>query len=482
MLTASIAGAKGPRQAGLRCTCFALGLHVAGHGWVFHALLKQTEAGLLWALLGSTLFLSYLACFLSIPALLCKWLSQRVHARDPEPENILVLLPIALAVAWTAAEALRGMLFNGFDSLAAGYLFTAWPLRGWIPVVGVYGGSLLFYASACLAGAAWAARRDSVLARSFWVMAPLGLVLAVGAGLDTQQWVTSNASPLSFRLIQGGVRQEMKFHAIERERQVMSYFKETTAAPADLIITPETAFTVEWREVNPSVLSRVRDFSSATRSHIFLGMPHSDVGGTLKNSILQIAPGRTDVPRYDKSRLMPFGEYSPTGFGWFSLRMSVALKDQSPGSVGQPPFEVNKGGELIRVGTLICHEDLSQADARRWAGEVGLLINPGNLAWFEGTWALPQRLQVAQTRALEIGRPLLRTTNTGVTAHIDGKGRVVAQLPLNVGGVLSGVVLPTTGLTPFVRFGNLLVFGMAVVLLLLSALMVCVRSAHRKSP
>lgn len=143
---------------------------------------------------------------------------------------------------------------------------------------------------------------------------------------------------------------------------------------------------------------------------------------------------------------------------------------------------MNKGGELIRVGTLICHEDLSQADARRWAGEVGLLINPGNLAWFEGTWALPQRLQVAQIRALEIGRPLLRTTNTGVTAHIDGKGRVVAQLPLDVGGVLSGVVQPTTGPTPFARFGNLLVFGMAVVLLLLSALMVCVRSAHRKSP
>lgn len=226
-----------------------------------------------------------------------------------------------------------------------------------------------------------------------------------------------------------------------------------------------------WAELSPDVLHRLRAFSASTGSHVFVGMPHMEAGGLVKNTVFQIAPGSPALPRYDKSRLMPLGEYAPAGLAWFARRMSVPLNDQTPGSVDQLPFQLKgTGAGPVRVGTLTCHEDASQSDARRWAGRAELFINPSNLAWFEGTWALPQRLQVAQARALETGRPVLRTTNTGVTAHIDAHGQVVARLPLAAAGVSSGVVQPTTGLTPFVRYGNRLVVGMAVVLVLWVAL------------
>lgn len=472
-LAVSITGASGPFQALVRCFSFALGLHTIGHGWVFSALLHQTDAGLLWSLAGSALFLTYLTLFLAIPALFCKWLSERLLARETKAKKLdgaFLLRPMTLAVAWAGCEAMRGLFFNGFDSLAAGYLFSAEPLRGWVPVLGVYGCSLLFYASTTIAGEAWNTRRGSIRWSAAIAGVPLVLVLAGGTVLDSKQWVQAAGAPLSFRLIQGGIAQKVKFDLRERERQITTYVDAITAEPADLIVTPETAFPIDLTELSPAVLPTIRAFSSATRSNIFLGMPYSDVHGGERNSMFQVAPGRSELPRYDKTRLMPFGEYAPIGFGWFTQRMSVALNNQTPGLANQPPFEAMVQGAIVNIGVLICHEDLSYADARHWAGKASLFINPGNLAWFEGTLALPQRMQIARIRALETGRPLLRTTNTGVTAHIDSKGKVVSQLSLDNAAVLAGSVQPTSGLTPFAIFGNLLAIGLASTLLLSAAL------------
>jgi apolipoprotein N-acyltransferase len=231
-------------------------------------------------------------------------------------------------------------------------------------------------------------------------------------------------------------------------------------------VTPETAFPVGLIEVNPALLAKMRSFSSATGSNIFLGAPYLDIRGKVRNSMFHLAPERSELARYDKTRLMPFGEYTPVGLNWFTRRMNVALDDQSPGLTDQRPFDVKKLRTVVPIGVLICHEDLSYAAARRWASQSSLFINPGNLAWFEGSMALNQRLQVASIRALETGRPLLRITNTGVTAHIDSKGRIVSSLPSNAPGILAGSIQPTAGLTPFVRFGNLLTIAVALAVLL----------------
>jgi apolipoprotein N-acyltransferase len=471
VLSACIVQAPAPQSAFVRCFFFAMGFHTMGHGWVFSALLQQTAAGWFWSVVGSALFLTYLATFLVIPAVVCRWLFQRQQAGTATVwlRRAIWLPAVALAIAWSGAEALRGEMFNGFDSLGAGYLFSAWPLRGWVPVFGVYGCSLLFFASTAIAGAAWVNRGGA----SYWPSAIPGvfvvLVLTGGAALDMKQWVQSTGNPLSFRLIQGGVSQQEKFNPLERQRQIKAYVVAITNGPADLIVTPETAFTIGLTELDPVVLSTIRSFSAATHSHIFLGMPYLDSQGGERNSMFHAIPGQSELPRYDKTRLMPFGEYAPGGLEWFTRRMSVAMSNLTPGRIDQLPFEVEAGTETTKIGVLTCHEDMSSSDARRWANDVSLLINPANLAWFDGTLALPQRLQGARMRALEIGRPVLRVANTGATAHIDERGTVMAQLPYKQTGVLAGSVQPTTGHTPFARFGSFPAVFLALFLFLCAA-------------
>lgn len=473
ILAACIVAAPGPLQALVRCLCFAVGLHVSGHGWVFLALLRQTAAGPLFSFVGTALFLLYLASFLAVPALLCKGLSQSALRRcakaDGNQANFM-LLPVLLAVAWTIGEAMRGELFNGFDSLAAGYLFTGAFLRGWVPVLGIYGCSLLFFSSAGLAGAAWA-HRHVLPARSIAgsILFPI-CILVLGAWLGTWQWVTPAGSPLSFRLIQGGIPQQDKFDPGKRENQVAAYARAITARGADLIVTPETSFPVDLTELEPGFLARMHAFSTSSRSHVFLGMFRLDGQGGGKNSMVLVAPDESALRLYDKARLMPFGEYAPAGFKWLTQRMSVARNDLTAGRPDQPPFAVTVATETVNVATLTCHEDLSNRDGRSKAREAQLLINPSNLAWFAGTLALPQRLQIARLRALETGRPVLRATNTGITAAIDEKGRVTHQLPEDQAAVLQGDIQPTRGLTPFVRFAHFPALGLAAALLIAAAL------------
>jgi apolipoprotein N-acyltransferase len=182
--------------------------------------------------------------------------------------------------------------------------------------------------------------------------------------------------------------------------------------------------------------------------------------------MIHIAGDGDELTQYDKVELMPFGEYSPAGFGWFTAQMHIALKDLKPGLSGQRPFDVR--GQ--RIGTLICHEDLSSRQARAWVGgEPGatVLVNPSNLAWFADSIALPQRHQLIRMRAVESGRPLLRAANTGISSVIDHRGEVVASLAIGSSGAVAARVQGMQGLTPYVRWGDLPV--LVIVLALVGA-------------
>jgi apolipoprotein N-acyltransferase len=137
------------------------------------------------------------------------------------------------------------------------------------------------------------------------------------------------------------------------------------------------------------------------------------------------------------------------------------MGDFGRGDRRQPPFEV--GGQ--RVAFNICYEDLFGEEIREaLLGDRGatVLANVSNIAWFGRSHALPQHLAIARLRSLETGRPMLRATNTGMTAAIDGSGQVIAVLEPQVAGVLDVRVQGTTGLTPFARWGN----GIAIVVAL----------------
>ena len=101
---------------------------------------------------------------------------------------------------------------------------------------------------------------------------------------------------------------------------------------------------------------------------------------------------------------------------------------------------------------------MDAAQARYWVQpqqDASILLNPSNFAWFDGTLALEQWVQIVQMRALEVGRPILRIANTGVTVHINSFGEVVQRLPVGEEGVLTGEVQGYTGSTWYARWGEM---------------------------
>src|SRR5690606_16156739 len=175
----------------------------------------------------------------------------------------------------------------------------------------------------------------------------------------------------------------------------------------------------------------------------------------------------SDLMRYDKVHLVPFGEFVPTGFRWFVDMMSIPLGDFDRGQVDQPPMEI--AGQLVAPN--ICYEDVFGEEIIQTvrgdveAGGASMLVNISNLAWFGNSWALRQHLQISRMRSLETARPMLRSTNTGMTAAIAPNGVVRAQLDAHVKGVLDVEVQGRSGLTPYVRWSNQPVVVLCLLLL-----------------
>ena len=175
------------------------------------------------------------------------------------------------------------------------------------------------------------------------------------------------------------------------------------------------------------------------------------------NSVLAFAPALTDVWRYDKHHLVPFGEFIPPLFKWFTRMMNIPLGDFNRGAVGQASF-VWKGQ---RLAPNICYEDLfgEELGARFIDPTLAptIFANVSNIGWFGDSVAIDQHLQISRMRALEFERPMIRATNTGATVVIDHKGRVTHALPRLTRGALVANVEGRTGTTPFAwwvaRFG-----------------------------
>lgn len=461
---------RAPFRAMVIGLAFGLGLHAAGHGWVFGAL--HDKAGLAWtpAALGSACFVVYLALFTALPCGLFAVLQSRQPPRTmPDGPVEALLLAVSFASLISAGEYARSLFFNGFTSLSLGYALVDTWLAGAASVAGVF---LVSWLGLGCAAVLVLAMQGGMTFR----FVGAGLVVAVSAAsvyLSSVSWVQPLGPALSYRLLQVNVPQQRKFDAAHTHELVLRTAELIERQAADLIVTPETAFPQFLTQLPQGVLARLRAFSLKTQSHLMLGIPTTAANSDGHNSVLLLAPAGPDkkgsISQYHKVRLMPFGEYSPWGFGWFTRYLAIPLKDLSAGLASQPPFQV--GPQL--AGILICDEDGLGDDARRWVrgeGGASMLINPSNLAWFEGSLAIEQRLQIARMRALEVGRPILRVANTGVTAHIDRQGNVVEKLAAETEGELSGKIQGFSGLTPYATSGSAAFLSTLALSLLVNAI------------
>ena len=146
---------------------------------------------------------------------------------------------------------------------------------------------------------------------------------------------------------------------------------------------------------------------------------------------------------------MPFGEFIPPGFKWFTRMMNIPLGDFNRGPLDARAFAV--GGQ--RVAPNICYEDLFGEELAARFGNAThaptMFANISNIGWFGDSIAIPQHMQISRLRSFEFERPMLRATNTGATVVIDHHGVVTHSLPPHTRGVLQATVQGRDGSTPF---------------------------------
>lgn len=429
------------KQAALVGWAYAFGWYAAGIHWLYISM--HHYGGLPgWMAAAAVGLLSlYLGVFCSLAMGAAVSLRQRFKIGTAA--SLLLLFPAAFALA----EWLRGWVLTGFPWVAAGYAHVTGPLAGFAPLVGVYGIGLLAAVAAGSVALMPAKKPAALLAVALCVL---------GYMLQFTEWSRPHGQPLSVRLLQGNVPQNLKFDPEVIGATLMLYHDMVMQAPADLIATPETAIPLLSTQLPPDYLPRFAAYAEKSRSHIVLGIPVSDGPQQYANSAIGISPSAgTQAYRYDKHHLVPFGEFIPFGARWFVDMMHIPLGDFSRGDLLQAPFAVRDQHVLPNI----CYEDLfgEEIAAQLSSGkeQATILLNMSNIAWFGDSIALPQHLQISQMRSLETGRPMLRATNTGMTAVIDAHGRVAAVLDPFTRGVLAATVQGYEGLTPYSRFGNL---------------------------
>ncbi len=435
------------RRASLIGWAFGLGWSVAGMHWLYIAMNRFGGLAAPLAALAIVLLGAYMGLFASFATAFAAWLRRRWSL------PVATFLMLVLPVTWGLSEWLRGWVFTGFPWAASGYAHHASPLSGFAPLVGVYGiGVLVALCGSCLAMLTQRARWPAI--------GLLCVLMAAGYGLRFIDWTRPHGAPISVRLLQGNVPQGEKFEPGYISQALELYRGLITAAPADLIATPETAIVLLPQQLPPDYMPGLAKFAHDTGSSIMYGTPLADSPTRYTNSVAAIGPAGQTY-RFDKQHLVPFGEFVPQGFRWFVDMMQIPLGDFTRGAKIQPPFAVKDQLVLPNV----CYEDIfgeEIADQLRDASQPAtILLNASNLAWYGESVAIPQHLQISRMRSLETGRPMLRSTNNGATAVIDGHGAVVALLPPYTRGVLSARVQGMEGSTPYIRFGNLLFLALA---------------------
>jgi apolipoprotein N-acyltransferase len=364
---------------------------------------------------------------------------------------------VTLPALFVLAEWLRGWMFTGFGWLAAGYSQTDSWLMGYAPVGGILAMSLavLVTAGGLLTLALGSLRERAIAA------AAIAAVWLGGLAASTQSFTAPKERAVDVALAQGNIAQETKYLP-EQLPAMMGLYAELTkqGAGADLVIWPEAAIPTYIDYVD-EYLEAVRRAAAAQGSTVLLGILRQSPGAESIEEFQNVLISLTE-PRqlYVKRHLVPFGEFYPVPEfirDWMRL-MNLPTGDAIPGDPDQPPFDV--AGEKLAI--TICYEDVFGAEQLHSLPEATLLVNVTNDAWFGDSLAPHQHLQIARVRAAEAGRYLLRSANTGVTAVIDPKGRIVDEIPQFRVGLLEATVRGHTGSTPYARVGNWLVVSLAL--------------------
>jgi apolipoprotein N-acyltransferase len=428
-----------PRTAATYGFWFGAGLFLAGTYWLYNSIHVFGGAPLILAIFLMLALVAIMGLYYAATG----WLTATLSGDKP------MLLLLVAPAAWVAIEWIRGWFLSGFPWLAVGYSQVDSPLVGLAPVIGVYGMSLAVTFSAAAVVVA-----VNVGQKLRWIVASAAVVpWLVGLVIQGIEWTEEAGPAVTTTIVQGGVSQDRKWLP-EQFRPTLTMYRRSLAENPDseIIVWPEVAI--------PSLLHYVEDYVDVLQSDLrangqtlLFGILEQDRETQAVHNSVVLLDG-ADRQIYRKRHLVPFGEFFPVPDfvrEWMRL-MSLPYSDISAGDAVQPLLQT-PGGQQLSVA--ICYEDAYGAEQLYALPQASILINVSNDAWFGDSIAPYQHLEIARLRAIEVGRPAVRATNTGVSTFISADGTLSGTLEQFTEGSASADVMPRGGLTPYARFGNI---------------------------
>jgi apolipoprotein N-acyltransferase len=447
LVTALVAAAPRPRDAAFRALWAGAAYFGLALSWIVEPFLVDAPRHGWMAPFALLLMAFGLALF---------WAGAGALAHRGRPPALM------FAVALSGTEYLRGHILTGFPWAIPGQIWIDTPVAMGAAVMGADGLTLL---TLLIAGFAASGRIGGLR------IAVILLGLSWGAGLGRLEEDEPPARATVLRLVQPNTPQDIKWdRAIARS--LFDRLLSMTAEPADgpapaMVIWPETSVPY-LLDISPQAVAEIG--AAGGGSPVAVGIQRSDGDLRYFNALAVIDGGGQVTALYDKHHLVPFGEYMPFGDvlrDWFGIT-GLAAAEGYGYSAGPGPDLLDLGPVLGRVLPLICYEAVFPGIPRAVPERPDWLLQITNDAWF-GTLSGPyQHLAQARLRAIEQGLPLIRVANTGVSAVIDAKGRILASLPLGTAGTLDHALPAALSATPFARWGDwpllLLLAGVAALL------------------
>jgi apolipoprotein N-acyltransferase len=428
-----------PRRAALRGFLFGLGFFGFGASWILVSIHRYGDLSLPLACLVTALFVITLSLF----PMLTGYCFMRFFKHDT-PFKRLAIFPCL----WVIQESLRASIFTGFPWLLLGYSQIDLPLSGYIPIVGVYGTSFLICFSAAIITFAVSPRAPLKL----FIL--LFLIWLAGAALSSVSWThpLKNNAALSVALIQGDIAQDNKWQPEQIKNTLSRYTDLTTKNWGhDLIVWPESAMPLPFPNSEP-LLETLSEDAIKNQANLIIGLPvrnekdHRYYNGLIG---LGLAQGY-----YYKRHLVPLGEYLPKLPFLDKLieSLDIPMSNFISGDLKQPLIKISSN---IQVASFICYEIAYASLVLQDFPAANIMVTLTDDSWFGDSIAAAQHLQIAQARSLEVGRYQLFVSNTGPSAIISSKGKLLAIAPRDLPFSLTGNISALSKQTPFVHFGFL---------------------------
>ncbi len=446
---------KPKRRAFFQGWLYGIGMFAGGVHWIYISIAEFGKGGPIAGVFVAIIFISFLALYPAIFAILYAILGKNIQNK--------IAAILIFSTLWILIEWLRGWLFTGFPWLLLGNAFVDVPISSFVPVFGVYAVGFAAIFIAC--GLVYVIQERNKSLSSKGVLLAIITIIATSFALKKIEWTENSGYPLKVAVVQGNIKQDIKWKPEFRQYTLDKYYDLTKDlfGKVDVVVWPETAIPDFLHYVDEYMLN-LQEEANAANTSIVTGVPVYDHKNKRYFNAM-IAIDKQGVSYYAKRHLVIFGEYLPfrSVFGESLDFLGAAMADFTSGNLRQQPLKTKKHNAAVSI----CFEIVFGDEIARELGEADYMINISNDAWFEGSIAPYQHLQIARMRSLETGRPLVRSTNTGISATVDHKGNILVDSPQFAEYILTGTIQPRKGKTPYVRWGNIPVISLMVLLLMI---------------